>query len=187
MLTGIFPNPQATRETQALMVLQGFASCPDWVLGWLGDAVGWKGGVDALTGTILLLQEWWGNNLPAPSSQEIHTLQKNRCQNWGLKPKMEVTTRDLCPKLGWGDLAWRQLSLWGVMGEFPSFHAHLAGAHSLRNPPGFLAQGASLSGLSSARLHPHCSSPILSLESALAPIFIVPSPDLGVLDSLFLI
>lgn len=103
-----------------------------------------------------------------------------------------MAIRDLCPNLGWGDMAWRQLSLCGGMGELPSFHAHLAGAHSLRNPPGFPPEGVSplsakVGGLSSARLHSHCSSPIPSLESALAPIFIVPSPDLGVLDSLFLI
>lgn len=43
-------------------------------------------------------------------------------------------------------------------------------------------------GLSSARLHPHCSSAFQSLELALTLIFIVvPSPDRGILDSLFLI
>lgn len=86
-----------------------------------------------------LLQEWWGSNFPTPLSQEIHTLRKNRCQHWGLKPGMDVATRDLCPSLGWGDMAWTQLSLCGA---WVSIHLSMHTFHSLRTPPGFLVAEA---------------------------------------------
>lgn len=138
-----------------------------------------------------LLQERWGSNSPTPSSQEIHTLWKNRSQKWGLKPR---TIRDLCPGLGQGDMAWRRLSLRGVWvnihlsvppcwGSFPQESCWVSGGRGC-----FPSVSKGVSGLSSARPHPHCSSATQSPESALAPTFIVvPSPDLDLLDSLFLI
>lgn len=104
----IFPNLQATRGAEGLKVLQGFASCLVCVLGRLGDAVSWKGGVDALmgwkegvdalTGAVLLVSTMnccRNSQFPPPR-------RKNRCQNWALKPRMEVATKGLVSKSGAG-------------------------------------------------------------------------------------